>query len=36
MRAIDQGRFTSRPIGYLKADEIRRIEDGIRNSIGLA
>lgn len=35
LRAIDQGRMTSRPVGRLSQRDIRRIEDGLRYTLGL-
>ena len=35
IRAIDQGRMTSPPIGRLSQNDLRRIEDGLRYSLGL-
>jgi mRNA-degrading endonuclease toxin of MazEF toxin-antitoxin module len=35
LRAIDQGRMTSRSIGRLSDDDFKRIEQAIRHSLGL-
>ncbi len=35
IRAIDQGRMTSRRIGQLSKEEIQKIEKAVRHSLGL-